>query len=58
MTQEEMKKIDKKINVIQEPFGKGFPSLQRVFLETAMKKDSTEEIILHEYLVWKKSKKT
>lgn len=57
MTSEEIKKIDKKINTIVEPFGKGFPSFQRILWETAVKKDCTEIDVLREYMIWKKSKK-
>lgn len=57
MTLEEMKKFDKKISSIPEPFGKGFPSLQHVFYEMSVKKDIAEDAVLREYLIWKKSKR-
>ncbi|TQI66468.1 hypothetical protein [Clostridium sp. KNHs216] len=57
MTQEEIKKLDKKMRAISDPFGKGFPSFQRIVWEMAVKKDITEEAVLREYLIWKRSKK-
>lgn len=55
MTQDEIKKLDKKINTIQDPFGKGFPSLRKTFVEMATKKNTTDMQILREYSDWKSS---
>ncbi len=53
MTQEEIKKLDKKINTIKEPFSTGFPTLRKVFTEMAEKKAINEFDILREYCDWK-----
>ena len=55
MTQDELKKLEKKINAIQDPLGKGFPSLRRVLQETAFTKSATELSVLQEYMDWKSS---
>ncbi len=55
MTQDEIKKLDKKINTIQDPFGKGFPSLRKTFVEMATKNNTTDMQILREYSDWKSS---
>jgi len=57
MTQEEIKKLEKKINSIQDPLGCGFPSLNRMLNEIAIKKGTTGMKILREYSDWKRSKK-
>ncbi len=56
MTLEEVKKLDKKVNAIKEPFGRGFPSFRKVFEEMALKQNETKLQILQEYLTWKQSK--
>jgi hypothetical protein len=53
MTQEEIRKLEKKINTIQDPLGKGFPSFRRVLQEMAFTKNATELNILQEYMDWK-----
>lgn len=55
MTQDELKRIEKKINSVQDPLGRGFPSLRRILQETAALKSTTEFTILQEYMYWKSS---
>lgn len=53
MTQEEIKKLEKRINTIQDPLGNGFPSLRKILQEIALTKNTTELSILQEYMDWK-----
>ncbi len=53
MTQEEIKKLEKRINAIQDPLGNGFPSLRKILQEIALTKNTTELSILQEYMDWK-----
>ena len=53
MTQEEIKRLEKKISTIQDPLGKGFPSFRRVLQEMAFTKNAAELNILQEYMDWK-----
>jgi hypothetical protein len=57
MTQEEIKKLEKKINTIQDPLGMGFPSLRKILQELALEKSTTELNILQEYMNWKSSRR-
>jgi|GEM_PF-1009434 len=56
MTQEEIKKLDKKINAVQDPLGRGFPILYRILQDTAFAKSTTNLCILREYSDWKMNK--
>ena len=53
MTQEEIKKLEKRINAIRDPLGKGFPSLRKILQEMALTKSTTELNVLQEYMNWK-----
>lgn len=53
MTQEELKKLEKRIYTIQDPLGKGFPSFRRILQEMASAKKTTELNILQEFMDWK-----
>lgn len=53
MTQDEIKKLDKKIRNIQDPFGTGFLSLYTVFQEMADYKGKPHDEILRQYFIWK-----
>jgi len=53
MTQEELKRLDKRIKAIQKPFDKGFPTLYRIFQELASAKNATKLNVLQEYMDWK-----
>lgn len=57
MTREELKKLNRKIATIKDPLGEGFPSLLRIFEEVATKADVNEFDVLHEYIIWKRSRK-
>ena len=56
MTQEEIKRLDKKINTIADPFDRGFPSLLRAFGDLAIKMDVNNLEAIRVYIIWKKSK--
>lgn len=53
MTQEEIKKFDKRVRSIQDPFGAGFLALYRVFQEMAEYNGKTQEEIIRQYIAWK-----
>lgn len=55
MTQEEIKKLDKQINAVQNPFGNGYASLRKILKMEALQKDTTMSCVLQEYLDWKSS---
>lgn len=56
MTQDETKKLDKRIRNIIDPFGRGFPSLQKIVIEMAYQKDVNEMNIWRELIGWKSSR--
>lgn len=53
MTANELKKLDKKISAINQPFGSGFLFLQKIFQEAACRSGSAPQEVLLEYLHWK-----
>ncbi|WP_164918904.1 MULTISPECIES: hypothetical protein [Acutalibacteraceae] len=53
MDVEEIKKLDKRILEIQNPFGNGFPALRKVFEETAEKNQCPVADVVRRYLIWK-----
>ncbi len=53
MTQEEIKKFDKKVLNVQDPFGTGFLLLYRLFRYMAVKKECSEYDVMRQYLMWK-----
>lgn len=53
MTQEEMKKFDRKIRAVQDPFGTGFLTLHRLSCETAASKGLSIGEIIRQYVAWK-----
>ena len=57
MTQEELKKLDKKIQAIQSPFGNGLQVFRKLLWDMADKYETTGPKILQAYIDWKLSKK-
>ena len=53
MTQDEIKKFDRRIRLIQDPFGTGFLSLYAILREMAEAKGKTQEQIIRQYFIWK-----
>ncbi len=53
MTQDELKKLDKKVRQIQDPFGMGFPSMRKLFEETSAQKKVTRDNLIKYYFAWK-----
>ncbi len=56
MTQNETKKLDKRIRGIPDPFGEGFPCVKKIILEMAGRKEVNEMNIWNELLGWKSSR--
>jgi hypothetical protein len=53
MTQEEIKKFDKKVRSVKDPLGTGFLLLYTVFQEMAEYTGKPQEEILRQYFIWK-----
>jgi len=53
MTQEDLKKFSKKIRSIEDPFGTGFPYLQKVVKDTTNKYRMSNIEIFHLFSSWK-----
>jgi len=53
VTQEEIKKMDRRIQQVKDPFGTGFPSFYRLLDDMAQKKGESREEILRQLIVWK-----
>ncbi|HHV32957.1 hypothetical protein [Caproiciproducens sp. LBM24188] len=53
MTPEEMKKFDRKVRAIQDPFGTGYKVLRRLLREEATKRGIPYFDLLQLYLSWK-----
>lgn len=56
MTIDEMKRLDKRILEIQDPFGNGLPSLRKIIEEISQKKEVPVTDVMRQYLCWKWSK--
>ena len=57
MTQEEIKKMDRRIQQVKDPLGTGFPSFYRLLDDMAQKKGESREEILRQLIVWKSKKR-
>ena len=55
MTQEELKKLDKRIRSINDPFGTGYPCLKKIYRETAASFGISEREIVLLHAAWKAS---
>jgi len=55
MTQEDMKKIDKMLRAIEDPFGTGYPRLKKIRQEMAMKHGMSEMELYQLFSAWKAS---
>lgn len=53
MTQDEIKKFDKKVRSIQDPLGTGFPILLQIAKETAENKGMQVLDVVREHISWK-----
>ncbi len=53
MTIEDLKKLDKRLRQIQDPFGTGFPTLRKVGEELAEESGLSAHDIALQYLAWK-----
>ncbi|MVB13097.1 hypothetical protein CAFE_38520 [Caprobacter fermentans] len=56
MTVEEMKRMDRRILTVQDPFGSGLPVVRRIFEEVAVKKQVAVTDVVRQYMNWKWSK--
>ena len=53
MTQEDLKKLDKKLRQVQDPFGLGFPAVRKIFEEAAERNGGAVEDLVRQYIHWK-----
>ena len=57
MTIEELKKLDRRVQLIPYPFGVNYPLLRSLFTETAQKLNLSASDVIRQYADWKYSKK-
>lgn len=53
MTIEDLKKIDKRIRQIQDPFGTGFPTLRSIGEEWSKESGLPVYELVQQYIAWK-----
>lgn len=53
MTPNDLKRLDKKIRQLSDPFGSGFPILRKILTETAQKNRIAVTTLALEYIGWK-----
>jgi len=53
MTQDEIKKIDKMVRSINDPFGTGYPRLEKIRQEIAIKYGISESELYRLFASWK-----
>lgn len=58
MTEEELKKLDRRMRVIEYPFGINYTILQKVFVETAKQLNISVADTIRQYAGWKYSRKS
>lgn len=56
MTVEELKKLDKRIIEVKDPFGTGLPALRKIFEENAEKRGMAATDLMRQYMGWKWSR--
>jgi hypothetical protein len=50
---DDLKKLDKRLREIQDPLGKGYPSLRQIISEYAEKNDVSVSDIVVQYTSWR-----
>lgn len=53
MTIDDLKKLDRQIRLIPDPFGRGFQTLKRTAAEVAEKYGLSEIKLTEQYIAWK-----
>lgn len=53
MTQDDLKKLDKRLRQVSDPFGTGFPTVRKIFMEAAEKNGTAAEDLVRQYIMWK-----
>ena len=53
MTETDLKKLDKQIRQIQDPFGKGFQALRKILKTEAEQQQASVTEIVQRYVAWK-----
>lgn len=53
MTQTEIKKLDRRLRVVQDPFGTGFLTVYTIFRETAEAEGIPFGNVIRQYYAWK-----
>lgn len=57
LTQEELKKLDKRIQAIRDPFGSGLQIFRKLLWDAAEDCETSGSKVLQSYIDWKFSKK-
>lgn len=53
MTIDDLKKLDRQIRLIPDPFGRGFQILRRTLTEVAEKSETSLSELVEQYIAWK-----
>ncbi len=53
MTINDLKRLDRQIRLIPDPFGRGFQTFKRTATEASEKYESTGVKLVSEYIAWK-----
>ncbi len=53
MTQEDIKKLDRKIRTVQDPFGTGFRMVYKIYQETSISVGIPLSDMIRQYVAWK-----
>jgi hypothetical protein len=53
MTIDDLKKLDRQVRLIPDPFGRGFQTLKMTLNETAEKNGASAALLADQYMAWK-----
>lgn len=49
----DMKRLDRRLREVGDPFGTGFPIVKKIISETAERHNTTRTDLVQKYLAWK-----
>ncbi|TQI66281.1 hypothetical protein [Clostridium sp. KNHs216] len=53
MNAEDWKRYDKRVRLIVDPFGSGFPKLRKLMIEWAKENNLSTHDLMEQYMAWK-----
>ncbi|WP_185741134.1 hypothetical protein [Clostridium sp. KNHs216] len=53
MNTEDLKRYDKRVQQIVDPFGNGFPKLRKLMIEWAQENSLSTHDLMEQYMAWK-----